>query len=541
MEEFANNHVSEIAIQCSAQSSKTQTIMALACWAIAEDPGPGMWVMAAKDEAKQFVRDRLGPTFESCGPVAESLLASESSEFQFTTMPFYVVGAGSPSKLQSKPIRWLFLDEVRNYPPGALDTVLKRTRAFWNARTVIISTPDREGDAVDRAFKAGDQRVFHITCPKCAALQPLVWEQLKWDTNETTRPAGQWDFDRLTASIRYECKACGHAIRDTPAERQALARGGRYVAMNPHAPRHRVSFKWNALLPWWVRWRSLVEEFLRARAAAKSGDVSPMKTFVNESLGEPWRDELGEIEDFEFLLERRGEYRFGETWPDELCRFMGVDRQAKGGEHYYYVVRAFGPGGQTRLVTYGRCNSQIELEAIAQHQNVPASNCLIDSGFKASDVYRFCRKTGWKPTKGDAADFFLRRDPRTNKTFRSLWDKTRVDPAAGTAMAGRGKLLPLYRFSSNGMKDLLFEYLTGTFPGWSVPRDVGRDYLKQLSAEHRVEERDIRGHVRYRWHQRHEDNHYLDCELQVIMVGLVTKLASAAGHEVSVEGTGPRP
>jgi hypothetical protein len=75
--------------------------------------------------------------------------------------------------------------------------------------------------------------------------------------------------------------------------------------------------------------------------------------------------------------------------------------------------------------------------------------------------------------------------------------------------------------------DLLFEYLTGTFPGWSVPRDVGRDHLRQLSAEHRVEERDIRGHVLYRWHQRHDDNHYLDCELQVMMVGLVTRLVGA--------------
>ncbi|MFM7102678.1 MAG: phage terminase large subunit family protein, partial [Verrucomicrobiota bacterium] len=116
MEAFADNRVSEIAIQCSAQSSKTQTIMGLACWVVAEDPGPAMWVMAAKDEAKQFVRDRLGPTFTSCQPVADGLLAAESSEFQFSSMPFYVVGAGSPSKLQSKPIRWLFLDEVRNYP-----------------------------------------------------------------------------------------------------------------------------------------------------------------------------------------------------------------------------------------------------------------------------------------------------------------------------------------------------------------------------------------------------------------------------------------
>ncbi|MFM7099720.1 MAG: terminase gpA endonuclease subunit, partial [Verrucomicrobiota bacterium] len=465
MEAFADNRVSEIAIQCSAQSSKTQTIMGLACWVVAEDPGPAMWVMAAKDEAKQFVRDRLGPTFTSCQPVADGLLAAESSEFQFASMPFYVVGAGSPSKLQSKPIRWLFLDEVRNYPAGALDTVLKRTRAFWNSRTVIISTPDREGDAVDRAYQAGDQRLYHLACPGCAQLQPLVWDQLKWDTNETTKPSGQWDFDRLAETIRFECKACGHAIRDTPQDRKALARNGRFVPQNPGAPRHRRSFKWNALLPPWVRWRSLVEEFLRARSAARNGDLAPMKTFVNESLGESWRDELGEIEDFGFLLERRGTYRFGDTWPDELCRFMSADRQARGGEHYWYVIRAFGPAGHSRLLSYGRCNSQTELEEIRKSHGIPAVNCLIDSGYKASDVYRFCRATGWKPFKGDACDFFLKRDPRTQKTYRSLWDKTRVDPAANTSQAGRGKLLPLYRFSSNGAKDLLFEYLTGKFPG----------------------------------------------------------------------------
>lgn len=97
-------------------------------------------------------------------------------------------------------------------------------------------------------------------------------------------------------------------------------------------------------------------------------------------------------------------------------------------------------------------------------------------------------------------------------------------PAEVMAMAGRGKLLPLYRFSSNGMKDLLFEYLTGTFQGWTVARDTGRDFFKQVSAEHRVEERDPRGHIRSQWNQKHEGNHYLDCELQVLMVGLVTKL-----------------
>ena len=42
MEDFANNGVRDIAVQCAAQSAKTQTAMNCACWAIAEDPDPAM-------------------------------------------------------------------------------------------------------------------------------------------------------------------------------------------------------------------------------------------------------------------------------------------------------------------------------------------------------------------------------------------------------------------------------------------------------------------------------------------------------------------
>lgn len=528
MEVFADNRVSDIAVQCSAQSSKTQTVMNLVCWAVSEDPGPAMWVMAARDDVKDFVRDRFSPTVNACEPVARQIIAEERLEFVFSSCPLYFVGAGSQSKLQSKPIRWLFMDEVRNYPSGALETVLKRTRAFWNSRRLIISTPDIEDDAVDRAFKAGDRRVFHFPCPACAQLQPLRMEQLKWDTNDQTKPGGVWEFDVLAPTIRYECAACGHPMRDVPATRKAIARSGRYVRINPGAPRHRVSFHWNALLPPWVSWRSIVEEFLAARSAARGGDIQPMKTFVNETLGEPWKDQLGEIEDFDFLIGRRGEYDFGEPWAEERVRFISADRQAAGGEHYWYVVRAFGPFGKSRLITYGRCNSTLELEEVRVAHKVLIGNAIVDSGFRASEVYRFCQSTGWKPFKGDDAEWFAGRDPRTEKVVRRLWQKTRVDPAYGTRLQGRVRPLPLYRWSNPGMKDLLFEHLTGLVGEWSIPREIGRDYLKQITAEHRVEERDARGRVRYRWHQKHRDNHLLDCELQLMAVAAMTGLVVTA-------------
>jgi phage terminase large subunit GpA-like protein len=40
MEDFANNAIRDIVVQCAAQSAKTQIVMNCACWAIAEGPGP---------------------------------------------------------------------------------------------------------------------------------------------------------------------------------------------------------------------------------------------------------------------------------------------------------------------------------------------------------------------------------------------------------------------------------------------------------------------------------------------------------------------
>src|SRR5436190_23730638 len=109
MDAFADNRISDIAVMCSAQSSKTQTILNCACWAIGEDPGPAMWVTANIDQMKEDIRDRISPTFRNCKPVGEKIISEGKLDFEFAGMPFYFRGAGSKAKLQSKPIRGLFL------------------------------------------------------------------------------------------------------------------------------------------------------------------------------------------------------------------------------------------------------------------------------------------------------------------------------------------------------------------------------------------------------------------------------------------------
>ncbi|MCP5517105.1 MAG: hypothetical protein H7A45_07610 [Verrucomicrobiales bacterium] len=50
------------------------------------------------------------------------------------------------------------------------------------------------------------------------------------------------------------------------------------------------------------------------------------------------------------------------------------------------MARAFGPGGASRLLAYGRCSSTAELEAIRKQLKLPLVNAMTDSGFKASEV-----------------------------------------------------------------------------------------------------------------------------------------------------------
>jgi len=526
MEDFSDNRVSDIRIMCSAQSSKTQTVILCLLWCASEDPGPAMWVMAAQDEAEDFVADRLKPSIEGCKPTFK-ILANErtpikKSKVTFQTMVLYITGAGSPSKLQSKPIRWLLLDEVRNYPPGALSTVLKRTRSFWNTRRLIISTPDQDDDEVHRAYKAGNQKEWHVHCPECDQLQKLKFSQLKWDKNDDTYQDGEWDFDRMAETIRWRCESCEAEFPDEPRIRKAFGRRGKFVVKNPKAPRHIRSYTWNALLPHWVTWRSVVEEFINAQTAIKAGDIEPMKTFINETLGEPWEDRLGEIDDFDFLEYRKDDYEFGEPWAEEETRFMAADRQEKGGEHYWYVVRSFGKFGKSRLVKYGRCSTKEQLEEIRMEANVQKANAMIDSGFKAAELYRFCQATGWKAMKGDDAQYFPHRDKKRKKTIRRMWSKTTVDPSFGTKRTARN--IPLYRWSNPMAKDTLLEFMQGTVGEWTIPRICGAEYLKQVTAEKRKERIDNKGRVFYEWHRIRRDNHLFDCELMILVAAIVTKI-----------------
>jgi phage terminase large subunit GpA-like protein len=215
----------------------------------------------------------------------------------------------------------------------------------------------------------------------------------------------------------------------------------------------------------------------------------------------------------------------------EKTRFLAADRQARGGEHYFWVARAFGPGGASRLIGYGRCNTTSELEEVRRQLNVPVVNSMIDTGFKASELYRFCLATGWKAMKGDDAEWFLSQDPRTKKTVRRVWRRVLVDPTLGAKRSRARRHLPLFQWSNPSIKDHLALFTHGVVGQWTIPRKTGRDYIDQMTAEVREEREDSRGRIKVLWVQKRRDNHYLDCELMIDTAAVISGCLKATNEK----------
>ena len=534
----ADNRVSQIVVKCSAQSSKTQTSMLIAAWAIAEDPGPMMWCMAARDEAITFARTRFMPTLENCKPVRDLIPPGRHDkttlEINFATMPLILAGANSKSKMQSKPIRWLLLDEVRNYPPGALEMVMKRTTLFWNSRQIMISTPDKKGDAMDRAFEEGNQLEWHFDCPGCGVAQPLDFEAgMKWDTNEITRPGGAWNFNALAPTIRYECPHCKHQIRDTPADRRWIAssKHGRMIAKNPEASAGKVSATWSAFIVPQVKWRMLVEEFLIANECAKRGDLDPLKSFINERLGQSWQDK-GQ-EETSMIEERKGDFSIGESWGKEVTRILTADRQP---DCFYFVCRAWSATGESRLIDCGQLWTEEDLHEKEIELKVAAGDVGIDSGFNAAEIYRACARYGWKAFKGTPVPHFTA-TLASGQHVKRIYAKAKADPMIG--QAGSMKRIRLFLFSDPALMDMLDLFTSGKAVRWEIPRDVSDQYLHQMKSKVRGEKTDGRGQVTHPWRNLHGDDHLLDCEkmnlLAAVIKGLLRNQKTSANVNQSVD------
>lgn len=534
-EDVANDDVSTITILCSAQSAKTQTLIFLVLWIAVNDPGSLFWVMAAADDAKEFSKTRLKTAIEDCPATSHLVPTAQDKQgtilLQLLTMNIRLRGSNSKSKLQSTPVRWVILDELRNYAVGAYELVKKRVRSFWNSRVVQISTADSVDDIMHVEFKNGSQTHFHFDCPSCSHSQPFRFGRkasplypderqrggLIWETDEKTKPGGVWDWEEVAKTVRFECEECGHEIREE--DRPDLVPSIRPVDYNAKPEPGARSYHWNALIVLWVPWKDIAIEFLKAIDAMKRGDIEPLKAFITETLGEPFELTGERPIDSEILARHRGRvfgepYVRGEKWipgKEKIVDLMTVDVQGSKGGHLKWVYRQWRQTGDSRLVDYGIALDFEELRELQRKHGIGL--VFIDSAYRTAEVYTACLRYGWTAVRGsDQAVFYHR--TKKGETFRRTWKVGLVDPNLGKT--GQGQFaIQLLTWSNPSYKDRLgLVILPGgpNCPIWMIPEDTGQDYLDELTNnERRQKRRDSTGAVSFYWHKIGVDDWH-DCE-----------------------------
>ena len=405
--------VEEVVLQWGAQTSKTTVGSNWIAYTMDVNPGPMMIVQPTIDMAKRYSRQRLAPMIEESPVLRRKVRENRSRDEANTTLLkefaggfLAVAGANSAAGLRSMPVRDLFTDEEDGYPldvDGEGDPVQlakARQTTFSRRKHLRTSTPTTRGlSRIESAYEASDRCQYHVPCPHCGELQVLEWGAdksygLRWDKDAAGAP--------IPETVRYVCRHNGCEIREhhKPEMLRSLTRGSqaRWVAANPGAQGgRRRGFQLSSLYSplGWLSWAELAVEWHTATVAARSGDPSLLRVFINTRLAETY-EENGDRADEHALRKRAADIPLRQVhWGLYVCT-MGVDVQGDRLEAYLW---GWGRGLERQLVDrqmiYGdpslpetepgspwKTLTELRRQPIthASGRTVPLLACAIDSG-----------------------------------------------------------------------------------------------------------------------------------------------------------------
>lgn len=502
MDEFNNYQTEKIVFCKCTQLGGTEALNNMICFSVAQDPAPMMIVYPTSELADSVVEQRIKPMLKASKETKKHFKEKNSNkkELQFDNMYISIVGSNSPSELASRPIRYLFLDEVDKYPNESkkeadpISLAVERTKTFNNRKIYMCSTPTtRTGHIWEEKEKADIEKHYFVPCPHCGEFIELKFSQIRWpDDNEKLSAADKAEF------AQYICQECGNVINDS--DKMEMLQKGKWETVKENT-------KFTKTVAFWIS--TLYSPFTRFSQIAKAyliakDDTEALHNFTNSWLAEPWEDTKLKT-NAETVMERQTD--LPEFVVPEWTRLLtaGVDVQETS---LYYIIRAWGEYLTSQLVTRGQVTSFRDIERIMNLEYMKPDGtvklvdlCLIDSGDQTDEVYDFAAvNSEWcLPSKGTSSMINYFKLSSVNKTSSKAYGMTLALVDGGKykdMIAGRMK-------RENG---------TGS---WMVFDGIDLEYCTQVTAEHKITEKGGGGKLRTRWVQKtsHADNHYLDCEV----------------------------
>lgn len=479
-------------------------------------------------DAKEFCKDTIDPLIRDSAVMSELMTGSGKNSKENTLHTKYFLGSslhirGGTSSNNYRRLRKdvVVYDELDGFDvdiDGEGDPVSlgdKRVRDSAFPKSIRGTTPTTVGRSnIQKSEQDADLLFsYYIECPDCGHYQPLefggkdIEHGIKWT-----------DDDPNTA--HYVCRSClDHWDYSQLPE---LLSGGRWQAPDGSYidrtsrlrndqdkplkwPDHVAFLIWSAYsltFPWSL----IVREFLAA-----NNDPVLLKTFVNTTLGEYWKDTITQVE-ADPLLERRENYSlvpdgviamtFGaDVQADRIeCEFVGWGIGEESWSIDYQII----PGDPTRQELWSRFHDLITRKFKTESgQDIKASIGCVDSGYLTDEVYAFSRRAGVRfavPVKGQSV---------ANKPIASFPRKLSKD-----------KRVYLTPVGTDNAKDVIYRRLLIDQPGPGYCHYPNREvydteFFAQLTGE---EKRSVmrQGRPALAFMQSYSNVEVLDCRVYAL-------------------------
>ena len=530
MDEFCNFDTEEIILAKASQLGGTEALFNMMGWIIQQDPSPTMAVYPSDVLSESISVNRLQPMFRLSPPLKERWKENDSTktELQFDGMYLTLVGSNSPANLASRPVRFLFLDEVDKYPGATkkeadpIKLARERTKTFHNSKVFMTSTPTLKSGHIWQALEEADvEKHYFVPCPHCGKMIELKWSQITFPNEE-----GMSYMDRAELAS-YVCQECGCIITDQ--DKPQMLRFGEWRVVRQNAALARtVGFWINTLYSPFVRFSEIAREFLKSK-----DDPEALQNFVNSWLAEPWEDTKLKTS-ADTVMERQSD--LPELVVPEWAKLLtgGVDVQETS---VYWTIRAWGNYLTSQNIAHGQALSFAEVERVMNlsygkedGSQMVVQLALIDSGDNTDAVYDFCASNSdWAlPSKGSS-------HPMTTHFKLSTVNKT----------DSRAYGMKLVLIDTGKYKDMIagrMKKQNGS-GSWMVYQGCDMEYAEQVTSEHKVNVRSgNRTSQEWRLKTSHADNHYLDTEVYAMCAADMLGARSLHLEEVEMEPrTEPKP
>ena len=238
-----------------------------------------------KDLSRSWATSKFDPAVIEMPELLSKLTTDNTLEKRFPGGTLWVIWANSSKQLRQRTARYIFMDEVDEYPrdlagQGPADQQLEARGMSYGDRARIYRacTPTVAGrSAIETGFLAGDQRHYHVHCPYCGGEQVL-------------------EIERLQPNGTFACAVNGCVIEEHHKTLMFLERGhGGTAFWHPHNPAapswHRSYQLWAAYAPQGLglSWQSIAD---KREEAQRNPDLQA--GFTNLVLGRTFEGERNE-------------------------------------------------------------------------------------------------------------------------------------------------------------------------------------------------------------------------------------------------------